>query len=394
MRNNIRHIIAAFLCTIVAVAAYASPSSKTPEVSFIVVEPGPEVFELEGHAALRINGGPMSDFMVTYGVFDFDSPNFIYRFVKGDAEYSMGIIPWRYVSEAYRREGRTLMEYPLALDSVATARLMEMIYDNYRPENRYYRYNYVLDNCVTRPLRIVELAIGDSIIVGEPASDAAADRTFRQVMRRYHKNYPWYQFGIDIALGSAIDREINSREKTFAPVVVADQLPGATAGGRPISGEGKILQQGKESAILGPTPWFLTPDAVFWMLFVICTAITIRDIRRGRSTRWLDTALFGTFGLAGLLLTFLIFVSLHEATSPNWLYGWLNPFCLIAAVGIWIKKWKNAVICYQFINFAVLIALCLLWPLTAQAFNTAFIPLVGCDLMRSASYIYVNKIRK
>ena len=144
--------------------------------------------ELEGHAALRINGGPMSDFMVTYGVFDFDSPNFIYRFVKGDAEYSMGIIPWRYVSEAYRREGRTLMEYPLALDSVATARLMEMIYDNYRPENRYYRYNYVLDNCVTRPLRIVELAIGDSIIVGEPASDAAADRTFRQVMRRYHKN--------------------------------------------------------------------------------------------------------------------------------------------------------------------------------------------------------------
>ena len=170
-----------------AVAAYASPSSKTPEVSFIVVEPGPEVFELEGHAALRINGGPMSDFMVTYGVFDFDSPNFIYRFVKGDAEYSMGIIPWRYVSEAYRREGRTLMEYPLALDSVATARLMEMIYDNYRPENRYYRYNYVLDNCVTRPLRIVELAIGDSIIVGEPASDAAADRTFRQVMRRYHK---------------------------------------------------------------------------------------------------------------------------------------------------------------------------------------------------------------
>ena len=113
--------------------------------------------------------------------------------------------------------------------------------------------------------------------------------------------------------------------------------------GVPFPAKEKSCNKAKNRPILGPTPWFLTPDAVFWALFVICTAITIRDIRRGRSTRWLDTALFGTFGLAGLLLTFLIFVSLHEATSPNWLYGWLNPFCLIAAVGIWIKKWKNAV---------------------------------------------------
>ncbi len=95
-----RHIIAAFLCAVAAtLAGFAAPTAagggKMPEVSFIVVEPGPEVFELEGHAALRINAGPMSDFMVTYGVFDFDSPNFIYRFVKGDAEYSMGIVPWR-----------------------------------------------------------------------------------------------------------------------------------------------------------------------------------------------------------------------------------------------------------------------------------------------------------
>jgi len=365
-----------------------------PKVSFIVVEPGPEVFELEGHAALRVNGGPMSDFMVTYGVFDFDSPNFIYRFVKGDAEYSMGIVPWRYVAEAYRREGRTLVEYPLALDSVATDRLMRMIYENYRPENRYYRYNYVLDNCVTRPLRIVELAIGDSIVLGEPASEAATDRTFRQVMKRYHRNYPWYQFGIDIALGSGIDREITPREKAFAPVVIGDQLPDATVGGRKLSGKGIVIGKGKDSAILGPTPWFLTPITVFWGLFAFCLIITVRDIRHKRTTRWLDSQLFGVFGLAGLLLTFLVFVSIHEATSPNWLYPWLNPLCLVAAIGVWIKKWKNAVICYQFINFAAISALCVFWPFTGQAMNPAFVPLIICDLMRSASYIYVNKIKK
>lgn len=398
MTTGFRHIIAAFLCAVAAAAACfaapAAPAGEPASVSFIVVEPGPEVFELEGHAALRVNAGPMSDFMVTYGVFDFDSPNFIYRFVKGDAEYSMGVIPWQYVAEAYRREGRTLVEYPLALDSAATDRLLKMVYENYRPENRYYRYNYVKDNCVTRPLRIVELALGDSIILGEPASEAASDRTFRQVMQRYHRNYPWYQFGIDIALGSGIDQEITAREKAFAPVVFGDQLPDATVSGRKLSGEGTIIAKGKDTAILGPTPWVLTPLAVFWTLFAVCLAITVRDILRRHTTRWFDSLLFGVFGLAGLLLTFLIFVSIHEATSPNWLYIWLNPFCLIAAIGVWIKKWKNAVICYQFINFAALIALCALWPLTGQHLNAAFVPLIICDLMRAASFVYVNKTRK
>ena len=51
-----------------------------------------------------------------------------------------------------------------------------------------------------------------------------------------------------------------------------------------------------------------------------------------------DTIYFNIAGLAGLLLTFLIFVSVHYATSPNWLYLWLNPLCFIGGTLYLDKK--------------------------------------------------------
>lgn len=39
------------------------------------------------------------DLAVNYGIFDFDSPNFIYRFVKGETDYMVAAIPSAYSSK-------------------------------------------------------------------------------------------------------------------------------------------------------------------------------------------------------------------------------------------------------------------------------------------------------
>ena len=95
--------------------------------------------------------------------------------------------------------------------------------------------------------------------------------------------------------------------------------------------------------------------------------------------------------MLGLLLTFLIFASSHYATSPNWLYLWLNPLCLFAAAGVWIKSWRRAVYCYQICNFAAVAALCAVGCMGVQSLNVAFLPLMGADLLRSATFIYLNR---
>ncbi len=123
-------------------------------ISVVTFYPGSDIYELEGHTALRVRM-PMQDYGVSWGLFDFDAPNFVYRFVKGETDYMMGIIPWPYLEAQYHAQGRRIVEQRLNLDSMQKKRLLGLLADNYRPENRTYRYNYVLDNCATRHLAII-----------------------------------------------------------------------------------------------------------------------------------------------------------------------------------------------------------------------------------------------
>ncbi len=358
-------------------------------VSFVNFYPGSDIYELEGHSVLRLTG-PSGDVAISYGTFDFNAPNFVYRYVKGETDYWVSAVPWIYFEEAYRRQGRRIVEHQIDMDSVQIERLQAILAENFLPENSVYRYNYVKDNCSLRPLRVLQQAMGDSIMLPAPQGEIAKARTYRQVMRYYHKHYPWYQFGIDLALGSGIDQPINDWDMAFAPVVLDTQLDGATSAGKKLVKATRVIYEGHD-ATLGPTPWYLTPMAVALAVLALGIALTIRDVRRCKVTRWFDTVIFSVFGLTGLLLTFLIFVSTHEATSPNWLYLWLNPLCLIVPIFIWLKNCNIVVYSYQIANFALIMALAIAWPWIGQSGNPAFVPLILCDAMRAANYIYVYK---
>ncbi|MCC8113189.1 MAG: DUF4105 domain-containing protein [Bacteroidales bacterium] len=382
---RIKLTIALLIAWFQAVGAINSADLK---VSFVNFYPGEDIYELEGHSVIRLQT-PQSDMAVSYGMFDFNSPGFVYRFVKGETDYWVAAVPWDRFAELYRRQGRTIVEHPILLDSLQKVRLLEVLDRNLMPQNRVYRYNYVKDNCALRPLRAIQEAVGDSIMLPAPEGEAAQAKTFREVMRLYHKNYPWYQFGIDLALGSGIDYPISDAEKAFAPIVLDSQLPKAIANGKNLTAEPIVVFQGHD-ATLGPTPWHLSPMAVSLAILALSILFTVRDIRRLRVTRWFDAVLYALFGLAGCLLAFLIFVSVHEATSPNWLFLWLNPLALCVPLFIWLKKCNIIVFWYQILNFALLIAMVALWPMLGQSANPAFWPLVACDALRAANYIYVT----
>jgi len=64
---------------------YSRPADSL-RVSFITCYPGPEIYELYGHEAIRIRSNTM-DSVWNFGIFDFREPNFVYRFVKGETDY-------------------------------------------------------------------------------------------------------------------------------------------------------------------------------------------------------------------------------------------------------------------------------------------------------------------
>lgn len=391
-----------------AAVAYTLPGDAGLQVSLLTVDAGREIYELEGHTALRLKRPGMYDVVVNWGVFDFKAPNFVYRFTRGDAEYLCVSYPFDVLVDEYAREGRRVVEQQLALTPVEAERLETMVRENLRPENAAYRYNYIGDNCATRPWQLIKAAVGDSVTVSAPVDfryghTGLSERdfvkmgedsrvTFRDEMSRYHANYPWYQFGIDLALGAGLDVVVMPEQRAFSPLYLHDLAAKAKIGDRELVAGERVVVVGEPAGVsMPPTPWYATPLAASIFLLMLTVIVTVADFRRRKLSRWFDTVLYGMFSVAGLVLTFLIFVSVHEATSPNWLFLWLNPLCLIPAVGVWIKSCKRVVYYYQFCNFAALIVLLAGHRFLGQAFNVAFPMLIACDLLRSFTYIYLYK---
>lgn len=392
----LRQSLFVFFVLLSALLCRAQQASDTT-IYFVNIYPGSAIYELEGHSAIIVDVKGRMPIAYNFGVFDFNSPNFIYRFVKGETDYKAVECPAMSFLAPYVDHGRRAMAHELNFTPEQKARLVDLLKENVKPENAVYRYNYVKDNCATRPLRAVEFAAGDSLRLAPAPFEANSSIpvTFRNIMRHYHKNYPWYQFGIDIALGSGIDYLLSRREMTFAPAELDKMLVNAEVGGRKlVSHSFAMIDFPEDNAVDDATPWYLSPLAVCWLFFALALALTVYDIRRRRVSRWFDAICFGLLGLAGCVLTYLIFISVHEATSPNYLYLWLNPLCLLVPCLIFVKRTSIVLNCFQIVNFAVLLALLAVWPFLPQSANPAFLPLVGAEILRAASYIYITRKAK
>lgn len=336
-------------------------------VSFVTCHPGPQIYELCGHEAVRVRGEGI-DSVWNYGLFDFTEPNFVYRFVKGETDYMVGGYPFEWFLPEYVARGSRVEEQDLNLSQEEARRFLAMLRHEALPENRRYRYNYVKDNCATRILELLDSAASARVIY----PDSIRYGTFREEMRTYHRDYPWYQFGIDLALGSGLDRGISAREEMFVPVEMMRMADGARlADGRPLVRERRVLNEGEPDATLGPTPAYATPIAVSWAVFAVIAAICAWSLMRRRAVKWLVTLWFAILGIAGCVVAFLVFISSHEATSPNILIFWLNPLQLLTAACVWGRKTRPVALAMAIYNVVCMVCLLAVWPLQPQSANPA-----------------------
>lgn len=368
--------------------AVSSPEPATSDsltISLITCYPGPEIYELYGHEAIRVRGEGI-DSVWNYGVFNFREPNFIYRFVKGETDYYCVGYPFAWFLPEYVERGSKVVEQDLNLTPDEVRRLLTLLQTEALPQNSRYRYNYVKDNCATRILDRIDEATEPRVIY----SDSTYYGTFRNEMRSYNRNYPWYQFGIDLALGSGIDYDLSGREEMFVPLEMMKKASGARlADGRPLIKSTRTLYEGQGDVTLPPTPWWQTPLFWSWVLLIVIAAVCLYDLRRKQITKWVFSLWFLIIGLAGCLIAFLVFVSSHEATSPNVLLIWLNPLQLIAGLCTWSKKLRPVTVAIAWYNIVAMICMLLVWPFLNQSANPAFFPLMGVTLLLSGTYAII-----
>ena len=359
---------------------------STLTISLITCYPGEEIYELCGHSAIRVRGNGV-DSVWNYGIFDFNQPNFVYRFVKGETDYKGASYPFAWFMPEYVRSGRKVVEQDINFTPEETRAMLYLLRTSVLPDRATYRYNYIKDNCSTRILNQLDSASTVEIIY----PDSVRYGTFRNEMRAYHEGYPWYQFGIDVALGSGLDEKIGSRGEMFVPVEMMRNAASARfSDGRPLVKATRVLNEGTETAVLPPTPWGLSPLFWSWILAFIIGCVIVASLMKGRLYLPVYAVWFSILGLAGCLVAFLVFISVHESTSPNVLILWLNPLQFLFLLAVGVRQLRALGMVMAIYNTVACGMLMIFYPFYPQSFNPAFFPLLLATFGLGAAYAIIR----
>lgn len=391
----------ALACTGVAKAQQATAAprlSARARVSLLTILPGKGPAAAFGHSAVRVRDPALGlNRTYNYGTYNFDDPYFIPKFVYGQLTYLLSTEPFDRLLRRYRNLGRPVIEQELSLSRAQEQRLFALLEWNAQPGNRAYQYDFLFDNCATRPRDAVRDAVGafGSIRFG---IERLPRRSFREHLDRYVAGMPLVDFGFDLALGLPTDQTATRGEAMFLPEYLMEGFAGAVvetgAGRRPLVARTDTLFW-VEGAQFPARAVFPGTTVLAWGLFAALAGLTgWRYAQRRPPLRWPDVLLFGAVGVAGVVVWFLAFLSEHEVTRHNLNVVWALPTHLAVAValaaGRSVGRFARV---YLLASASAAFFLALGWPLWSQDLHAAAFPLVGMLVLRSGRRLLARRRR-
>ena len=365
--------------------------SKDLTVSLLTFGAANEPHSVWGHTAIRISDKQKGiDLVYNYGQFDFDAPFFLIKFLRGKLDYSLGINKYSDIYRYYKYVKRGMYEQILNLTYNEKVRLFNLLEENYKKENRFYKYDFFFDNCSTRPLQIIEKSLDGKLIV----SNKKAKKTFREFLTEQLSNHQWMDFGIDLIIGARADKHPTIRQSTFLPPQLEKFFSKAKINSKPsledmktnrtvikklVKKEYPVYDFDDKGLIL---PKVLYPIWIFTFFFLIEIIIFIFSYKKRKILcRWYDKLWFFIAFTGGLLIAFLWFFTDHQATKDNWNFIWLNP--LYVFVFFRDGRYKTVLI---YITTALLFITLIGFSFFPQAMHPAIIPIVGLLLLKVSKY--------
>ena len=358
--------------------------------SLLTCAPGTEIYSLFGHTALRCqNFTRKLDVVFNYGMFSFNTSHFVYRFVKGETDYQLGVVPYLYFEEEYAERGSTVYQQVLNLNVDEKTRLFRLLEENYLPENRVYRYNYFYDNCTTRARDQIEKCIEGKVVY----PDSFPGRTFRSIVHEFTSNSPWDELGIDLCLGSEADVSLDKRDQMFSPFYMKAYASNAYIVG--IDGKKRPLVLEEQKIVdVAPMPsesFLCSPLCAAVLLLLISVLVGWWQVRSRRIYWGWELFMFGSQGLAGCIIAFLFFFSVHPTVNSNWMLVLFNPIPLFYLPFLIYRSIKHQKDPYHVVNIAYLTLFILIMPFCSQEFNLTVLPLALSLLVTSVGHLLALK---
>jgi hypothetical protein len=150
----------------------AQEASTGLRISLLTCSPGQELYSVFGHSALRIvDSAAGTDIVYNYGTFDFNDPDFYTKFVRGRLRYFLSQSSFADFMYEYAYFKRPVKEQVLSISSEEKHSIQQALFENISGENRFYRYDFLFDNCTTRLRDLIFRATGKAAFLPPPIAE-------------------------------------------------------------------------------------------------------------------------------------------------------------------------------------------------------------------------------
>ena len=361
MKQLFLYITAIFFT--VQVSAQFNPC--TTRISLLTCAPADELYATFGHTAIRLTDSTsQNDFVFNYGTFNFEEPDFYTKFMRGNLNYYLSVAPYNDFVVEYIEDKRTIYEQELQLNCDQKQLIIAALQKNLQGTTRVRDiiFNSIPAAHVPNPIT--------------PEGTTCRDMLYVYLDRG---GKPWSKLGIDIVLGSKIDKKVDIRQSMFLPEYLMKGLDSAIkSNNTPLSAYHRVLlnETAPDTSLGKNDPLFIA--IALALLMIIFSFLPYKWA--GSALKITDSFLLYTTGLLGILIMLMWFGTDHTACANNYNLLWALPTNFIAAFMIWKKR---AVTKRYFLLAAILTALVLVcWFILPQHFNIALLPLVAAGFIR------------
>lgn len=345
-------------------AAVNNHVGELPSMTLLTCSPGEELYTCFGHSAIRYTdtlNGEWVDLVFNYGTFEF-SDDFYVKFARGKLNYMLSVEEFAGFQQGYLFGGRGILENEFNLNAEQIRFLGSMLIENAKKENKYFQYDFFYDNCATRVRDIVLKAFPE---IQQNEKTFAKRPNFRHDIDVYLARQYWADFGIDLVLGMPCDKTPEAGQTSFLPDSLHANMMAWTINGQKILGRTIDIVPTDESLFEKQAP-SAKPALYVTLSALLFAGFSLYLGWKKRAWNLFERLFLGFFGVLGIVLLVMWFLTDHSTTKWNFNILWANPMLLALAFArmntlkSWIRK-------YAFVQMG----------LSAYVLLAVYIPAVG-----------------
>jgi len=318
-------VLTALVITLISVSfkTFAqTPLSQNASISLLTCSPGDELYSVFGHTAIRVfDPATRFDVVYNFGTFDFDTPNFYGKFIKGDLQYFVSASSYEDFVYTYQYYNRDVYEQQLNLTQQQKQNIATELNIRLTSDKRFYTYKFIHRNCTT----IVADLINQYIPTKISLKNNDSGMTYREIIHSRLNNHFFEDLGINLIFGAPTD--ITS-EKLFLPNELMQGVSNTTTANGPL-------------AKFTTTAYKATPKEQqfsfdrWWVLTLVC--LIMLAISRNKIFQRSFLAITGLFGI---FFCCVGLYSLHSEITYNYNALLFNPLFLLLLYFIFSRKHK------------------------------------------------------